>query len=95
MRSVSLLCTVLMKGAAVLIWSVSRQRALNQLVLSPARGMHVASDAMCCSTVWVVELRRLTAWVLEGLVEGEVINQVIVDDEIVYWARVALERMLA
>jgi quinolinate synthase len=35
------------------------------------------------------------AWVLEGLVEGEVINQVIVDDEIVYWARVALERMLA
>jgi quinolinate synthase len=33
--------------------------------------------------------------VLEGLVEGEVINQVIVDDEIVYWARVALERMLA
>jgi quinolinate synthase len=35
------------------------------------------------------------AWVLEGLVEGQVINQVKVDDEIVHWARVALERMLA
>jgi len=33
--------------------------------------------------------------VLESLVEGEVINQVVVDDEIAYWARVALERMLA
>ena len=35
------------------------------------------------------------AWVLEGLVDGEVINQVSVDDETAHWARVALERMLA
>jgi quinolinate synthase len=35
------------------------------------------------------------AWVLEGLVEGEVINQVSVDEETAQWARVALERMLS
>ena len=35
------------------------------------------------------------AWVLEGLVNGEVINQVKVDEDVVYWSRVALERMLA
>src|SRR6266571_3761949 len=47
-----------------------------------------------CSTMYRIHPAYL-AWVLEGLVDGEVINQVIVDDEIVYWARVALERMLA
>jgi quinolinate synthase len=35
------------------------------------------------------------AWVLEGLVEGEVINQISVDEETAHWARVALERMLS
>jgi len=35
------------------------------------------------------------AWVLEGLVEGQVINQVSVDEETAHWARVALERMLS
>jgi quinolinate synthase len=33
--------------------------------------------------------------VLEGLLDGKVINQVKVDEETAYWARVALERMLA
>jgi len=47
-----------------------------------------------CSTMYRIHPAYL-AWVLEGLVEGEVINQVIVDDDIAHWARVALERMLA
>jgi len=47
-----------------------------------------------CSTMYRIHPAYL-AWVLESLVEGEVINQVVVDDEIAYWARVALERMLA
>jgi quinolinate synthase len=47
-----------------------------------------------CSTMYRIHPAYL-AWVLEGLVEGQVINQVKVDDEIVHWARVALERMLA
>ena len=47
-----------------------------------------------CSTMYRIHPAYL-AWVLEGLVKGEVINQVSVDQETVYWARVALERMLA
>ena len=35
------------------------------------------------------------AWVLEGLVRGEIVNQVRVADEVAAPARVALERMLA
>ncbi len=46
-----------------------------------------------CSTMYRIHPAYL-AWVLEGLVNGEVINQVSVDDETAYWARVALERML-
>jgi quinolinate synthase len=47
-----------------------------------------------CSTMYRTHPAYL-AWVLEALVEGEVINQVRVDEETARWARVALERMLA
>jgi len=47
-----------------------------------------------CSTMFRVDAAHL-AWVLEGLVEGEVRNRITVDDETAEWARVALERMLA
>ncbi len=47
-----------------------------------------------CSTMYRIHPAYL-AWVLEALVEGEVINQVRVDEETAHWARVALERMLA
>lgn len=47
-----------------------------------------------CSTMYRIHPAYL-AWILEALVHDEVINQVSVDQETVYWARVALERMLA
>ena len=47
-----------------------------------------------CSTMYRIHPAYL-AWVLEGLVEGKVINQISVDGETAHWARVALERMLA
>ncbi len=47
-----------------------------------------------CSTMFRIDAPHL-AWVLEGLVEGEVRNQITVDEETARWARVALERMLA
>jgi quinolinate synthase len=34
------------------------------------------------------------AWVLESLVRGEVVNQIVVDPQTAAWARVALQRML-
>jgi quinolinate synthase len=47
-----------------------------------------------CSTMFRIDAAHL-AWVLEGLVEGEVRNRITVDRETAVWARVALERMLA
>ena len=47
-----------------------------------------------CSTMFRIDAAHL-AWVLEGLVEGEVRNRITVDAETAEWARVALERMLA
>ncbi len=47
-----------------------------------------------CSTMYRIHPAYM-AWVLEALLDGKVLNQVSVDEDIVYWARVALQRMLA
>jgi quinolinate synthase len=47
-----------------------------------------------CSTMYRIHPGYL-AWVLERLVAGEVVNQIVVDDDVAVPARVALERMLA
>jgi quinolinate synthase len=47
-----------------------------------------------CSTMYRVHPAYLL-WVLEGLVRGEVINQIVVDGETKQYAKVALDRMLA
>ena len=46
-----------------------------------------------CSTMYRIHPAYL-AWVLEGLVDGHVINRVSVDADTANWARIALERML-
>ena len=47
-----------------------------------------------CSTMFRIDEPHL-AWVLEGLVEGEVRNRIVVPDEVAQGARTALERMLS
>jgi quinolinate synthase len=47
-----------------------------------------------CSTMYRIHPGYL-AWVLEGLVRGEVLNQITVSDDVAEPARIALERMLA
>jgi quinolinate synthase len=47
-----------------------------------------------CSTMFRIDAPHL-AWVLENLVAGEVVNQIVVDADTAQWARVALERMLS
>jgi quinolinate synthase len=46
-----------------------------------------------CSTMFRIDAPHL-AWVLENLVEGNVVNQVSVDGDTTEWAKVALQRML-
>ena len=47
-----------------------------------------------CSTMFRIDAPHL-AWVLENLVAGSVVNQIVVDADTAGWARTALERMLA
>jgi quinolinate synthase len=46
-----------------------------------------------CSTMYRIHPAYLL-WVLENLVQGRVVNQIVVDEHTRYWARVALDRML-
>ncbi|HVB92538.1 MAG TPA: quinolinate synthase NadA [Acidimicrobiales bacterium] len=62
---------------------------------SPDKTVICLDPLVCpCSTMSRIDGPHL-AWVLEGLVEGAVRNQISVDAETAGWARVALERMLA
>jgi quinolinate synthase len=47
-----------------------------------------------CSTMFRIDAAHL-AWILEGLVQNTVRNQITVEPEAARWAKVALERMLA
>ena len=51
-------------------------------------------EPCACTTMYRVHPAYL-CWVLERLVEGEVVNQVTVEPETARWAKLALERMLA
>jgi quinolinate synthase len=52
-------------------------------------------DCGClCSTMFRVSPQHL-CWTLESLLEGRVVNRVIVDAQTKHWARAALDRMLA
>jgi quinolinate synthase len=51
-------------------------------------------DTGClCTTMYRISPQHL-AWVLENLVEGRVVNRIQVREDVKYWARVALDRML-
>ncbi|MFA5785435.1 MAG: quinolinate synthase NadA [Actinomycetota bacterium] len=54
---------------------------------------YLASEICLCSTMYRIDLPHLCA-VLEGLVEGRVINRIAVDEHTAKGARIALERML-
>jgi quinolinate synthase len=61
----------------------------------PEQKIVVLSDCQClCTTMFRIDLPHL-CWVLENLVEGNVVNEIKVDPHTRKWATVALERMLA
>jgi quinolinate synthase len=51
-------------------------------------------DSGClCTTMFRISPQHL-CWALENLVDGNVVNRIQVPDDVKYWARVALDRML-
>ena len=61
----------------------------------PAQRIFCLDPVVCpCATMYRIHPAYL-AWVLEALLEGTVINQIHVEEDIAHWARVALDRMLS
>lgn len=67
---------------------------LHERFQSEGKSVHFMSPTVCmCSTMFRVDPQHLL-WVLENLVEGNVVNQVSVDKTIAEEAKLALDRML-
>jgi quinolinate synthase len=88
---------VIDEAPAGTVWAVGTEINLVKRLAKehPDQTIFCLDPIVCpCSTMYRIHPAYL-AWVLEELVEGNVVNQVSVDDETAEWARVALERMLA
>jgi len=80
------------------VWAVGTEiHLVNRLAqqVAPDRTVLSLDQFGClCSTMFRVSPNHLL-WVLEGLLEGEVHNRIVVPDEQKHWTRVALDRMLS
>jgi quinolinate synthase len=79
------------------VWAVGTEiHLVHRLTeqLAPARTVVTLDPFGClCSTMFRVSPNHLL-WVLEGLLDGEIHNQIIVPEPTRHWAKVALDRML-
>jgi quinolinate synthase len=80
------------------IWAVGTEvHLVNRLArqVQPDRTVFSLDQFGClCSTMFRVSPNHLL-WVLEGLIDGEVHNRIVVPDHQKHWTRVALDRMLS
>jgi quinolinate synthase len=80
------------------VWAVGTEvHLVNRLAntLGPQRTVLSLDPFGClCSTMFRVSPNHLL-WVLEGLLEGQVFNRIVVEENQKRWARVALDRMLS
>jgi quinolinate synthase len=79
------------------IWAVGTEiHLVSRLAreVAPARTVVTLDSLGClCSTMFRVSPNHLL-WVLDGLIDGEVPNRIVVPEPTKRWARVALDRML-
>ncbi len=79
------------------VWAVGTEiHLVNRLAreVAPERTVITLDSLGClCSTMFRVSPNHLL-WVLEGLIDGHVHNQIVVPEPTKTWARVALDRML-
>ena len=54
----------------------------------------LAPDLCMCATMYRIAPQNL-AWALENLLDGNVVNEIVVDDETKHFANVALQRMIS
>lgn len=60
----------------------------------PDKEIHLLAPDLCmCATMYRIAPQNL-AWAMSNLTEGNVVNEIVVDDETKHYARVALDRMI-
>lgn len=86
------------EGAPGSTWAVGTEvHLVHRLAEEVGPGKTVVSldqFGCLCSTMFRVSPNHLL-WVLDALVDGEVVNEIVVPDEQKKWAKIALDRMLA
>lgn len=61
----------------------------------PDKEIHLLAPDLCmCATMYRIAPQNL-AWALDNLVNGVVVNEIVVDDETKHYAKVALDRMIS
>jgi quinolinate synthase len=78
------------------VWAVGTEINLVSRLAKehPDKTVFCLDPVICpCSTMYRIHPAYL-AWVMEGLVDGRVVNRIQVDADTAHWARVSLERML-
>jgi quinolinate synthase len=79
------------------VWAIGTEiHLVNRLAnqLAPSRTVATLDPFGClCSTMFRVSPNHLL-WVLEGLIDGQIHNQIVVAEPTKHWAKVALDRML-
>jgi quinolinate synthase len=80
------------------VWAVGTEihlvNRLAQSVKAEKTVLSLDQFGCLCSTMFRVSPNHLL-WVLEGLIEGQVHNRIVVPDEQAHWTKVALDRMLS
>ena len=94
--STSKIIETVRKAPAGTKWAIGTELHLvNRLKKEhPEQEIHFLSPLVCmCATMYRIDLAHL-CWCLENLVNGHVVNQIIVREDTANWSLIALERML-
>ncbi len=94
--STEYICKVINESPSGSVWAVGTEiNLVNRLAqANPDKTIFCLDPVVCpCSTMYRIHPAYLL-WVLEGLLEGQVINRICVDEETRRYSRIALENML-
>ena len=95
--STEMIIKTVKESAAGSKWAIGTELNLVQRLANenPDKQVVFLDKTVCyCSTMNRIDLPHLV-WVMESLVNGRLENQIVVEEKIAMWAKVALERMLA
>jgi quinolinate synthase len=95
--STEMIIKTVKESAADSKWAIGTELNLVQRLANenPDKQVVFLDKTVCyCSTMNRIDLPHLV-WAMESLVNGRLENQIVVEEKIAKWAKVALERMLA